>query len=135
MEDDDEIIFYTPDEKKQNKKRKANDESLDPTGEIKAQLEELSYQKKKPKEFDLGDYNQDQESNPLIHVKLGNNKPQASNIQEETKSLVPKEKERPILWINKLRYYPLNDFLPNMIAFREILFEDLLKNSISVFSS
>jgi len=128
MEDDDDIVFYSPPEKQQNK-RKANDESLDPAGEIRAQLEELSYQKKKPRQHNLEDYNKDQESSSQVTVKLGSNKSKSSNIQEETKSLVPTEKDKPILWINKLRYYPLNDFLPNMVAFREILFEDLLKNN------
>lgn len=55
--------------------------------------------------------------------------------KEEISSIVKKEHvsqsnvNRPILWINKLRYYPEDDLLPNMVSFREMLFEDLLKDS------
>jgi len=129
MDDDDEILFYSPPEKQQKNKRKANDEALDPAGEIRSQLEQLNYDKKKVRQHNLEDYDKDE---CLIHVDLGKNTNKTTTVQEESKSLVPKQSSGPILWINKLRYYPLNDLLPNMVSFREILFPDLLKNSLYI---
>ncbi len=133
MDDDDEILFYSPPDKQQKNKRKANDEALDPAGEIRAQLDQLTYDKKKVRQYNLEDIDKDEGNSPLIHVDLGKNKNKTANLQEETKSLLPKQSSQPILWINKLRYYPLNDTLPNMVSFREILFPDLLKNSLYIF--
>ena len=43
---------------------------------------------------------------------------------------------RPYIWLNKLKYYPIDSYLENMVSFRELLFEDLLKtgSEFSVFS-
>lgn len=37
--------------------------------------------------------------------------------------------KNPVLWINKLRYYPGDFLLENMITFKQLMYEDLLKNS------
>ena len=37
--------------------------------------------------------------------------------------------DSPILWINKLRYYPADCLLENMITFKQLMYEDLLKSS------
>ncbi len=36
----------------------------------------------------------------------------------------------PVMWINKLRIYPPDCILDHMITFRQLMYEDLLKNSI-----
>ena len=69
----------------------------------------------------------------IIHIDLDepeNKKEQITIIEEQKVDPNPPKDERPILWLNKLRYYP-NDFLQdNMVSFREMMYEDLLKGKI-----
>ena len=46
-------------------------------------------------------------------------------ITEQT----PKVRKDPVMWINKLRIYPPDFILDHMITFRQMMYEDLLRNS------
>jgi len=52
--------------------------------------------------------------------------------EKEVKSIVKVDGEddtKPRLWLNKLRYYPPDFLKENMVSFREMMYEDLLRDS------
>ncbi len=125
-------IDFDEEDNKESHKRKAK--------EISGSYQEDSYQynhefqnhRKKQRENNIK-FKQEDEEDILIFLdhkpepEPNKNQLKHKPTESKTEALVPTN-NRPILFINRLRYYPPDDLLPNMISFRDILFEDLLKN-------
>ncbi len=133
MEDEQKITLITePDQI--SKKRKPDESEENPYEDMNKQLRELYLLRQKNRGLEQPDQNSKKEG--VIQIDLDNSiehpeeKKTQTPIVEEKKIEAPKNQpEKPTLWLNKLRYYP-NDFLQNnMVSFREMMYEDLLKGN------
>jgi hypothetical protein len=134
MEENPKITLITEPNELGSKKRKADDSEGNPYEDMNKQLKELYLMRQKNRELNQSEVNRKPEE--VIHIDLDSqesfkaSKVDPKKIIEEVK-IEPKkqEPERPTLWLNKLRYYP-NDYLQdNMVSFREMMYEDLLKGT------
>jgi len=129
----DDYELDTASDKKPNK-RGFDDISKD----LNQNARELEHQKKKLKEKGLDDDKKEEQKKTTIILNKPDKKedliPSSTKLKEipilSCDKVLPAN--RPILWINRLRYYPTEELLPNMLSFREILFEDLLKSSFII---
>lgn len=110
----------------------------DPQNTEKTLISLSNHSDKKQGEVISNKENKDKKS-PIEEIKINKesditNKPQTQALEEQ-KAVTPVKEQAsakpkgPVLWINKLRCYPSDFLLENMITFRQILYEDLLKNS------
>ena len=145
MDQEEDFEFYSPNT--DSKKRKSENISKNPYETINNELKDLYVQRKKLRENESAINLEDEEKTKEDLILVENLKKKETigktsrKKEDSPNALVDMEKDihpddnRPVLWINKLKHYPRNETLPNMIAFREILFEDLLKNSNSFLQS
>lgn len=124
-DDDDEIVEIT-----ESRKRGAEQISKDSAQkDLIISLADEFYEKKKFK--DLKEEQQIPQEKILINLK--------APIQEETKESKTEEPDftcsqealanlKPNVWYNKLKYYPNDKESENMLSFRELLSENLLKS-------
>lgn len=126
LSDDSEKVEEVPSSYIATKKRPADEISKDIKKSPSPQPEE-SQQLKKVKETKKEENIIVEDKVPVILKKpmITIEKP-TQNEKEEAKS---SQLEKPIMWINKLRCYPVDSYKEHMISFRELLFENLLRNS------
>jgi len=130
IDDDDSI-----EEIQESNKRGADQISKDSAQkDLIIQLAEEYYEKKRLKET--------KEEEPIPQEKiLINLKPPSQEENKDSKleeGNISNSQDIPMnlppnIWYNKLKYYPNDQNSENMVSFRELLYENLLKNGIFIF--
>jgi len=130
-------------------KRKADEISQSSYEDANKELRELFLARQKTRETNLPPDNDPNNPVQKVTIDLSNNKRvveeeskgqkltkgnsmtetrPAVNTQQQQQQLATQNKDH-IFWINKLRVYPPDHLLDHMITFRQLMYEDLLKNN------
>ena len=94
-------------------------------------LEDDFIERKKTKEF--SDIDQDDGERILIQIKDTKEEHKATDTPIPTPTKTPSSNVKPVIWMNRLKYYSSESILEGAVSFRELMHEDLLRGGISTY--